>query len=316
VTLGFKTVCNDVTVPAMANRTCMFDNENMIHWCNVTTPGGIQIPIQSQDTNWFTSFRSVATDDVTFPAITKFATYRISNFSPDDIEKTATQHMDEASVMDCSLSAAVFQYQNASSNGSRFAIEDPIELIVPVDFGSLANISAAQSFHTFNLTDLEVLSIGVADVEILQSFFMSKMFSSEWVAGGKSNIDYGISPALMGDVDLVARFTSMAKSMTDYMRTAPARKIMKGNSIQTVVFVKVGWYWLIGPAAMEIAALSLAVITMSSNYRSDTVFPPWKSSTLALLSCNYDEQDGKLRSRVKDIRLMDKLARNSKVRLD
>ncbi|PHH91547.1 hypothetical protein CDD83_32 [Cordyceps sp. RAO-2017] len=89
------------------------------------------------------------------------------------------------------------------------------------------------------------------DLVTLQSFFRSSTISSARVDGsGGVNVNYGISAALGGDMDLPGRFDKMAARMTDYLRSGPNSQLARGVRVEPVVYVSIRWAWLLGPAAM------------------------------------------------------------------
>jgi hypothetical protein len=310
-------------------RECGIDEETG-PVCNVTTPGGTSISIRSQDTNWYTSFRLVAneTNIGALDAI-EFAIYRISSNSQFDIMKSMDEHLSAARVTDCSLSIAAFRFAGAASNGSTFKFLneervklDPFSRREDGTFGPIdGNRSATgalygnQTAMLYNLEDGTTLSVGLAAMEILRTFFASKTISSEYVfGGGRRNADYGVSLALMGDVDLGDRFNSMAASMTNHLRSVQDHDILFGNNVQTNLFVNVRWYWLSGPAVLELASLLLAIMTIIWDVKTSAL-PPWKSSALALLVCVYDKQAGLVQNQVEDIRDARDLAKHSTIHL-
>lgn len=246
------------------------------------------------------------------PALVKFAVYRVP--ADDDINLDAEGHLEHATVTDCLLSLAAYEYPGAHSDGSTFNLEKPTELeLVP---SNQSQVDYRYVYEVVGIDHVSTTELAVSgyDIATIQSYFMSNMISTKWMQGeGLHNTDYGISAALIGDVDLEARFAGMADSMTTYLRSRPDALKLTGYTVVEKVFVHIQWYWLAGPVIMDLAAVLLALSTIISNRRNR--YPPWKSSTLAMLACSHDEDDQVIRSRVKNIKDIETFAKNCSVKL-
>ncbi|KAJ4196030.1 hypothetical protein NW767_009488 [Fusarium falciforme] len=157
------------------------------------------------------------------------------------------------------------------------------------------------------------LSFTVTEMETLSRFFLSTTFKSQWIEGYGNNANPGLSTVLGGDVDLSQAFQEMAMSMTDYLRNGPNRMLARGDRIESRIFVSIRWHWLTGPVAIELAGLILTVLTIVGNRRN---VPLWKSSVLAVLACQHDEDDSLIRAKVRNMQEIIKVAESSKVGLE
>lgn len=102
-------------------------------------------------------------------------------------------------------------------------------------------------------------------------------------------------------------------SMTDYLRNGPNGMLAREDQIESKIFVLIRWHWLIGPVAIELAGLILTVLTIVGNRRN---VPLWKSSALAVIICQYNEEDGLMLAKIRDMQEIIKAAESSKVRLE
>lgn len=327
VSLGFKTTCTDVSSEAFATKKC--GHADGQESCDMTTPQGISLTPEAVKTDDFTTFILKAdiglisspntsapdTDETNVLELVKFAVYRIFSPKAEDLELHAIQHLDASTITDCVLSLTAFEYPGASSNGSTFTLDEPMELrLIPSNKTYATNQTDYFAFDAVGEKSTTEVVIGYDDVASIQSYFMSNMISTEWIyGGGVHNVNYGISAALVGDVDLQERFEGMAASMTTYLRSGPNSKTLTGFTVVERVYVHVQRYWLIGPIAMQLAAVLLAFFTVAWNQRTGSL--PWKSSTLAILACSHDESAGTIRSRKKSLRDIEQSAKESFVKL-
>lgn len=137
---------------------------------------------------------------------------------------------------------------------------------------------------------------------------------TEWVEGNFANTNLGVAAALIGDVDLGARFNKMATAMTDYLRYGPNTQSAHGEVIQSEAFVSIRWWYFVVPVVTEALAILFAILTIFSNRQSRRV-PLWKSSTLAVLACEHKEQFGLLQSTAKDLKQIEDEAEKADVML-
>lgn len=311
VSLGFKSICKNVTAATLKTQVC--SKSEVTRTCNMTTPEGITISTIHVETDLHTTFRLNATSTLedtavdlsnkSFPAVVKLAVYRSTsdhNFNAMNINVTK-----------CALSLTSYRYSHARANDSDFSFQKVERIDLPRDRW---NIDTGNGWFNGRLwtnaskaEDLPELSIGWADLKALQFFFTSDTLVTEWVDGNWYNKNYGISTALIGDVDLPGRFDMMAKSMTDYLRNGPNHETVTGYRVESKVYVSIRWLWFIGPITIELLAVLFAVGTLLNNRESCRV-PLWKSSALAMLACRYEEESELIRSDLKDIKEIEKTA--------
>lgn len=303
--LGFKAECRNVTQQTLSTQVCDVPADHLdedMHHCNMTTPGGVTvrsfISPTSQSTGYYMNTTSLPIEPElafadTFPEITRFAIYRAT---PDD-----DFYMRDTNITECSLYLTAYNYTDAKANGSDFSFTSRTE----VDFG-VTNPwfvwSGTPKGETGKLITNETtrgdvripaLEIDIPNLQTLNSFFLSPAIVSEFIfgdlttTGGDTN--FGIEAALIGDVDLDYRFDKMATAMTDYVRYGPDTQIAVGEVIQSEPFVFIRWRYFALPIAIEALAIVFAVLSIFSNRRSRNV-PLWKSSALAVLACQHNEQ--------------------------
>lgn len=332
ISLGFKSECTNVTAETLKSQHCTV-NADGFNVCNLTTPAGIGLRILSIPSGPRTTFQiNTAADwDDDFQSgyeprdidIPRMAVYRAT---ADKLGGTIGSS--NINITDCHLRFAAYEYSNARANGSVFSFESIRQVnlsdgeygdcdgIERIGWGSTSwgcwtwqvisnNGSVMKNSPTLTLYSLDMLS--------LVSFFLSDPFRSEWIAGVDINSNPGLSAVLRGDVDLSQVFQEMAMSMTDYLRNGPNGMLARGDRIESRIFVSIRWYWLVGPVAIELAGLILTVLTIVSNRRN---VPLWKSSALAVLACRHDEEDSLMRTKIRDMQEIIKVAESSKAQLE
>ncbi|KAJ5963198.1 uncharacterized protein N7479_003074 [Penicillium vulpinum] len=329
ISLGFKSECRNVTQETLQTATCE-GSEYSSQQCNMTTPGGIDLATRF----WFsdlgttyylnassllvnTSISSISSSNAfpdTFPEITRFAIYRStpdSNFLMHDIN-----------ITDCSLFITAYEYTGAKANGSDFSFASRRE----VDFGVknpwtietgtkdikfkriYTNQSTSSDIH------IPALEMGYSSLTAVETFFESTSIVTEWVSGNFINPNLGVAAALSGDVDISARFHKMAIAMTDYLRYGPNTQSAYGEVVQSEPFVSIRWGYFIVPIVTEVFAILFAILSIFSNRESRRV-PLWKSSTLAVLACQYEERLGLLETTGRDINEIQDEAEKAEVQL-
>lgn len=283
--------------------------------CNFTTPGNITLTTQHVLTDSQTTFRINATSTrvdppkdmrTTLDDIVKIAVWR----SGYDASFNATN----INITECKVGFTAYEYPRAQANGSTFSFVKVTEL----DFRS-ANWSWEDHTQTHlvsnKTSNLPPFKISVIDIMALQRFFESTTFQSEFVSGSAKNNNPGLSAALDGNTNLTRAFGNMARGMTDYLRSGLNQKLAKGVRRESQIFVFIRWYWLIGPAVLELAALIFAVFTVVGTARKHEV-PLWKSSALVLLSCRHDIDSGVIYGEFQDVKELEKMAKASRARLE
>ncbi|ETS85801.1 hypothetical protein PFICI_03826 [Pestalotiopsis fici W106-1] len=303
ISIGFKSVCENVTTTTLKTKTCVFDNDGSVTICNMTTPKGIGLSLTSQDTNYATILQlndTLPPMDM-IPDIVNIAVYR-SSIKPNG---NITQGWNE-NITECTLSMAAYNYSGAYAQGNTFSFASIDEVKIASDLWNWQ----FNEWHDVADNDLEIgqiwtngseagvprLVLGYGDFTSLRAYFQSDMILTEWRdGGGWPNTNYGISPALIGDVNLPGLFEKMAESMTDYLRSGPNHQLANGTSIESVVFVSIRWPWMIGPACVELAAAVFALLTIFRSKKYQQV-PLWKSSITAVLDYHHDKELALLRN--------------------
>ncbi|RDW87039.1 DUF3176 domain-containing protein [Aspergillus mulundensis] len=325
ITLGFKSSCRNVTEATLRSADCTFDSRLHNSTCVMTTPGGVGVVTRYWYTDLATSYYMNATSLLdnksgvqysvlpdTFPELTRFAIYRAT---PDD-NFNATN----INVTQCSLFLTAYEYVDANANGQEFTFGRVRELNFEDKNPWAPDGSVDYPQYKTNQTqfgDKLVPELGTNHPTLiaLENFFESSAIVTEWVKGNYVNKNSGLAAALAGDVDIPARFEQMAGAMTDYLRsTGPNALLAHGDRVESVPFVSCRWPYFIVPVLTEALAFLFAALTCLSNRGSKRI-PLWKSSTLAVLACHYDDQVGVLRGSSEDVEELETAAEKVKVQL-
>ncbi|KAL5340161.1 hypothetical protein BJX70DRAFT_396934 [Aspergillus crustosus] len=158
------------------------------------------------------------------------------------------------------------------------------------------------------------LEIGAARLTALANFFQSSNVVSDWIEGNAIPTDIGLAAALIGNVNLTARFDSMATAMTESLRYGQDTITAHGETMVGEPFVSIRWGYFVVPIMTEGFAILFAVASILSNRRSRQV-PLWKSSSLAVLALRPNERLGLLQGFDGDIKEITAAAEKTKVRL-
>ncbi|KAF4456622.1 hypothetical protein F53441_1280 [Fusarium austroafricanum] len=282
---------------------------------NFTTPGNVTLTTQHVRTDSQTTFRINATrtykqqDDImtSLDDIAKIAVWRSwydTSFNATDIN-----------ITECTVGFTAYEYSRAEANGSTFSFGKVAEMDIQHTNWSWDDTPKKTHFVSNKSSNLPPFKISIIDIEALLDFFESTTFQSEFVSGSHANKNPGLSAALGGSVNLTRAFENMAVGMTDYLRSGPNEKLAQGVRRESQIFVFIRWYWLIGPAILELAALIFAICSIVSTARKHEV-PLWKSSALVLLSCRYDMNSGTIHGEFQDVKELEKMAKASKARLE
>ncbi|KAI1329709.1 hypothetical protein F5Y16DRAFT_79558 [Xylariaceae sp. FL0255] len=306
--LGFSSTCENVTQATMNTMVCSSPDKGVTNVCNYTTPGGVTFSSQYVQTDSSTALR-VAVNDSFFTALNdnvpispdflKVAIFRpvLDNYDFNDLEIVNN------SITECSISLTMHEYSNITANGSTLTIgNETIVKLLPTDLafvnGSFVQLPA-NSTIVFNRSENGLidppLQINEWDLSNMIIFFESNGFESHIIAGNAPDTSQvGIGAAFL-NVNLTDTFTSLAKSMTDYVRSlssGPNAQIATGSQIQSVVYVNVRWEWLALPVLQELIAVGFVLYVVLSN-RSLGV-PAWKTSALAVLLHFFDPTDNSI----------------------
>ncbi|KAL4766989.1 hypothetical protein BDW60DRAFT_201046 [Aspergillus nidulans var. acristatus] len=256
----------------------------------------------------------------TFPELTRFAIFRSSrdhNFM-----------MFDTNITECSLFLTAYEYTGATANGNEFSFASRREVdfgvpnpwdITPEGFRS-AKLYTNETVHEG--VHIPALWVDYYSLKALQNFLTSYTFVSEWWDGTIKTVDRGyVWPnsgavtALMGNISIPERFDSMATAMTDYIRYGPNRQNATGDTVQSVPYVSIRWGYFVVPVVTEAFAILFAVLSIFNNRKSREV-PLWKSSTLAVLACQHEEQSGLLQTSSKDLLELETEAEKTQARLN
>ncbi|RGP67734.1 hypothetical protein FSPOR_5924 [Fusarium sporotrichioides] len=135
VSLGFKSVCENVTVSTLNTKSCVYDSGKPVtkdppgrppyeyRTCNMTTPGGIILSIQQDPPYFLTAFRS----NTTLPEDTSVFVLRSTKLMRFAIYRTGrdeTYMPLDTDITECTLSYAAYEYTGARANGSVFSFDN------------------------------------------------------------------------------------------------------------------------------------------------------------------------------------------------
>ncbi|VTO84436.1 unnamed protein product [Fusarium graminearum] len=317
---GFKSACEDVTIPTLNTMFCVEDTGKPLpegeflheyRLCNMTTPGGIMLSIQQQFPFFLTTFRSNTTvptrDESSIGSrstnLMKFAIYRT--------ERDEDYMPLDADITECTLSLAAYEYTGPKANGSVFSF-DNIQM-VELEWSRPASEQAIRRLVSSPAkTGTPDLYFDWIDEMALQDFLQSPTFLLEFVEGESGSLKHGLSAVLGAEANLSNAFDNMATSMTDYVRSGPNMQLATGVRIDTEIFVAMRWYWLVGPGLVDLASLLFAIATIVGNTRKQKV-PLWKSSALVLLACQNDADESVIRGTSESVTELEKRARASKL---
>ncbi|KAJ4002681.1 hypothetical protein NW752_002497 [Fusarium irregulare] len=219
--------------------------------------------------------------------------------------------------MECNISYVAYEYTNATVSGNSFSFGKTrmVDLKWDVDYDKDHPLDLRPLISTSTKDDIPTLYSNPMDEAALADFIGSETFRLEYIKGDRGYVPHGLSAMLGGEVNISQRFDNMASSMTEYLRSGPNTQLAKGNQIEPQNYVVVNWYWLIGPAILELAALIFAICTIVSNARKHKV-PLWKSSALVLLTCQHDEDEGLIRGTTETVAELEQRAKSSRAKLE
>ncbi|PLN76120.1 hypothetical protein BDW42DRAFT_26799 [Aspergillus taichungensis] len=321
ISLGFRAECRDVTQETLQSATCAKDDA--VKQCNMTTPSGLRVRTRTVDTDSATTYYMNATSLLstrtnselpdTFPEITRFAIYR----STEDLNF----RVHDENITDCSLYITAYKYWDAKANGSDFSIAKREIKFDSQNPWSFANRSEENYFDNIRTEEfmsgndhIPALEISYTTLSAVEVFFESTSVASEWIAGNFVNDNIGVSAALFGNVDINDRFDRMAIAMTDHLRYGPNKQTAPGEVVHRESFVSIRWGYFVVPIVIEGLAILFAILSVFSNRQSRHV-PLWKSSVLAVLACQYEEQLGLLKTTGKDANEIEADAEKAQARL-
>ncbi|KAL6892299.1 hypothetical protein GGI43DRAFT_430070 [Trichoderma evansii] len=262
--------------------------------CTMTTPGGVMLGTRYYQNNFATEYYMNTTSLIgdsrpyDLPELARFGIYRST---PD--RSYANQNLN---ITECSLYLTAYQYTDAEANGSDFSFTRQ-----EVDFGPgnpwyavpMQRDDSYARFVTANITwnnnSIPALEVDYPNLQTLTTFLMSSSIINEFVDGNFINSSLGVAAALTGNVNLSDRFDGMATSMTNYLRYGLNSQLALGEVLQSEPFISIRWWYFVVPVMIEALAIVFTILSIVANRRSRNV-PLWKSSTLAVLACQHNEQ--------------------------
>jgi hypothetical protein len=292
----------------------------------MTTPSGLDIKTEWVNTSSVTTFYLAARalqinrgdNGIEYlPEITRFAIYRST------ADSLFSKHNEN--VTECSLFISAYEYIGAKANGSEFSFAQRRESDIGNSSSWRGHFDCGTSGGQFGEhwctketrngdLVIPVFGLNIASLFALETFFTSPSIVTSWIVGNHDNSDLGVAAALSGDVDLNHRFQRMATAMSDYLRYGPNILFARGEIVQSLPFVSIRWGYFIVPIITEGFAILFAVLSIISNRKSRNI-PLWKSSTLAILDCQHEEQLGLLSTTGRDLNEIEAKAMKAQARL-
>ncbi|KAI0532537.1 hypothetical protein GGR58DRAFT_164082 [Xylaria digitata] len=301
--LGFSSTCKDIKETAEATKAC--STEGFTVFCNYTTPGNVSFSTEYVRTDSATALLVAVNDTILdileyssetkprVPAEFLRAAVFQSNSGEDSSFNDAGIRAEN--ITECALSLTLHEYSNITANGSQLNFVHESRKLEPGWRAFNASSMGNQNI-TFNQSEIGPIDppfvVNGYDFASAIYFFESNVFTSHIISGnaiqGKDTIRVGTGAAFL-NTDVPTVFTALAKSMTDYLRSlskGPNVKTEHGARIDSVIFVRVRWEWLILPLAQELASIIFVIWVIVYNKRHR--IPGWKSSALAALAHNLD----------------------------
>ncbi|KAI0416589.1 hypothetical protein F5X98DRAFT_180531 [Xylaria grammica] len=295
--LGFSSTCKDIKETAEAKKAC--STEGFTIFCNYTTPSNVSFSTEyvftDSATTLLVAVNSTFLEDFTYhlntdhrapanflqAAVFQSNSAERSNFNDPGIEAE--------NITECALSFSLHEYSNITANGSQLNFVHETRKLEPGWLPPMGQRNVIFNESEIGLIDPPFI-VNIYDFLSAIYFFQSNVFTSHIISGnaiqGKDTNRVGTGAAFVNN-DVPTVFTALAKSMTDYLRSlskGPNVKTGHGARVDSVVFVRIRWEWLILPLVEELAAVAFViwVIIYNKRYR----IPGWKSSALAVLAHN------------------------------
>jgi hypothetical protein len=316
ISLGFKSVCENITTATLNTKSCIETPARRLYKrtilrCHMTTPSNITLATAYSNTEWGTEFCSNTTVlDVPNESTNNTDLIKVAILRSELNKKNYRElHTD---ITECTIRYVAYEYTDATAVGNNFSFRENRSF--DLKWLAASNELPLDGWRPRGLItnpardDVPELSSSPADLGALRDFLESETFRMNATS-------HGLGAFLGLQVNISQRFDNMASSMTEYLRSGPNMQLAKGNRIESVNFVNVNWYWLIGPAILELAALIFAIYTIVSNARKHKV-PLWKSSALVLLACQYDQDEGLIRGTTETVAELENRAKSSRAKLE
>jgi hypothetical protein len=163
------------------------------------------------------------------------------------------------------------------------------------------------------------LDISRNDWNSLTHYLTSDSFTGELISGNAefAPARYGVAPLpLFKTPDIRETFNNIAAAMTNQLRvTTPGSQVGFGMTNHAVGFVRVAWAYLILPLIVAVMSALLLALMIINSRRSRGV-PLWKNSLIALLYHTVNATDGTIVGTYQSPRVLDGVARRTKVKLE
>jgi hypothetical protein len=327
VTLGFESICHNVTKETLASQVCVLPNDPRYTGgydrnCNMTTPGGIELvdPYFMMQSSAIRFNRDIFWDGWSTrrgqisPTFATVVFIRSSNFVKVGYP-SITPFKD---FTECDLRLVAWRYTDLVATGSQLHIGTTQKFILKNGTYTEASMLAADEADNASLLDVVFSSgegwpdlfIRAGDLAALADIFNDQPFvGDDAMIGGNSMLKQALFTG-----NITETFEKVARSMTDYVRMGPGSQLAQGYRVEKVVFVQVQWAWLALPTLTVLVAAFLLIFTAIRSARLKEL-GLWKDSTIAILLTYLNSDDGTLRIWVKEPSTVDKLARSSRVRI-
>ncbi|KAI0551690.1 hypothetical protein F4679DRAFT_121976 [Xylaria curta] len=297
--LGFSSSCRDVKEATEATKVCSKEKGSVTTFCNYTTPSNIKFTTEQVATD-SASALIVAVNDTFTPYYIK-PPYRaspdflqIAVFQSNNAEKSHFNDEIRAdNITECTLSLSLHEYSNITTNGTQIHFAHKTTKLEPSITPGIYTVL------TFNRSESGLIGppfiINYYDWDSTLLFFKSNSFISHIIAGnainGKDTDRIGTGVAFL-NADVPTVFAALAESMTDHLRSlgqGPNVQFAYGARVESVVYVRIRWQWLALPLIEELAALVFVIWVIIHNKHHH--IPGWKSSALAVLEHNLDQNN-------------------------
>ncbi|KAI0448557.1 hypothetical protein F5B21DRAFT_518855 [Xylaria acuta] len=304
--LGFSSACKDIKQTAEATKVCSKEGPAGTIFCNYTTPNNVHFSTEYVPTDSATALL-VAVNDTFFPGLHNLSLPRV----PADFLQVAVFQSNSGeesffndpgiradNITECTLSLSLHEYSNITANGSQLLFDHKSTRLEPGWHDRDVNTVALRNI-TFNQSESGPIDppfvVNAYDWASAVYFFESNTFTSHIISGnaitGKDTDRVGTGVAFL-NADVPTVFAALAESMTDYLRSlskGPNVEFAHGARVESVVFTRIRWQWLILPLVEELAALIFVIWVIIYNKRHH--IPGWKSSALAVLAYRLDREN-------------------------
>lgn len=307
--LGFSSACLDVTEKTLQASNITFGPKE--YGGNVTTPGGIRLDMTYSPTsfqpvviiNTTRLIDSIGEDIVDRPRrnfarrhritpdIARIAIFRVPR-DPTDSQISR----DKMEIIECDFSLVAYRYSDIKVKDNTFAIgtqevtrlEPGVVLNDPdVHDSESPKYDPYATTHynaTFTLSGMPNMTVAVADLAGILTFFRSNRFSGTIYSGESPprGGSQGIGDAFRTGNNISAAFDDMARSMTDYLRSGYDVEAA-GISVYQLIHVDVRWFWLVPTLVTQVISVVFFFVVVAKSSLAQGLHL-WKDSTIAVLT--------------------------------